>query len=514
MEENRIEKMTETAGKPAVWDRAPFFIKLCVLFSAFYVFCLYDNPAGITYPLFTAGFLGLYVYFLKKEKQDLKKDSVFYMTAVFLLGLSNCLTDNQMIILFNKTGSFLLYAVLFVHNACRDEEWNVIKYTGSLLRFGLSVIESLPGVFITAAQMRTVKRTASSHSEKNRKESKTIYVILGILIGILLLFIILPLLVSADPVFEYIFEYIFHEIFDAVFQQIVLPKHLLGILLMFFWGILLFFALFLAIRKKKIKEEQREMKVLEPVLAVSFLSVIGIVYLVFCLVQISYLFTGGMELPSGYTYSGFAREGFFQLLFVSILNLGIVLFCLELFRNHRVLKLLLTFLSGCTYIMLFSSACRMYLYIQAYGLSRLRVLVLAALLVISIVLGGMICSIYRERFPLFRFTVAVVTVVYVILSLGRMDVWIAKYNISLKGFDITYENTYLLTLSADAAGVYADAAKEGLLQTETADNLLKYYFEKYEKKYEAAGLRKFNLSQCLAAKAAERYQQTLKQEIR
>ena len=78
MEENRIANVTETAGKPAVWKSAPFFLKASLLFSAFYVFCLYDNPSGITYPLFTAGLLGLYVIFLKRENGKLKKSSVFY----------------------------------------------------------------------------------------------------------------------------------------------------------------------------------------------------------------------------------------------------------------------------------------------------------------------------------------------------------------------------------------------------------------------------------------------------
>lgn len=510
MEQNRIMENTETAGKPAVWESAPFFLKLCILFSIFYVFCLYENPAGITYPIFTAGLLGSYVYFLKKEKQELKKTSFFYMAAIFLLGLSNCLTDNEMIILLNKTGSFLLYGILFVHNACRDEQWNVLKYTGSLLKFGISVIESLPGAFLTVNQMWTEKRNISEDSGHKKKESKTVYVILGILIGLLLLVFILPLLASADQVFEDLID----QIFDAIFFQIVIPEHLIKTALMFFWGIIFFFALLVAVRKKKIKEEQKDMRTMEPVLAISFLSVIGIVYLVFCLVQFSYLFAGGMTLPSGYTYSGFAREGFFQLLFVSILNLILVLLCIELFRSSRILKLILTFISGCTYIMAVSSGCRMYLYIQAYGLSRLRILVLAALIAIAVLLGGMICRIYHQAFPLFRFGTAVVTVVYVILSLGRMDAWIAQYNISQNGFDITYENTYLLTLSADAAGVYADAAEKGEIKNETAERLLLYYFEDNMKKYEAAGIRKFNLSQYQAVKASEKYQKILDQEMR
>ena len=473
-------------------ERAPLFLKISVLFAAFYVFCLYDNPMGITYPLFTAGLLGVYLYFLKKEGQSLKKDSVFYMAAILLLGISNFLTDNLMIVWFNKMGSFLLYAVLFVHNSCEDGKWSFLKYAGSLLEFGFHIVENLPAVFRTIGQY---KRT-----NNKEKKSKTAFVLLGVLIGLFLLCFILPLLASADPVFEHLLN----QIFDRIFLGITLPDQIILVILMFCWGLLFFPALFSAVRKKEIKEEQKDLRSLEPVVAITALSVIGVVYLIFCVIQISYLFAGGMTLPDDYTYSGFAREGFFQLLFVSALNLVLVLFCLELFRNHKILKCLLTFISGCTYIMIISSACRMYLYIEAYGLTRLRVLVLAALLVIALILGGMIRNIYREGFPLFRFSVAVITVVYVILSLSRMDAWIAEYNISRKGFDITPENTYLLSLSADAAGVYLDALEKDVVRTELADEMLSYYFEDLER-YEDLGIRKFNLSRYLGTQAAREY---------
>ncbi|MFR8843973.1 MAG: DUF4153 domain-containing protein [Waltera sp.] len=48
-------------------------------------------------------------------------------------------------------------------------------------------------------------------------------------------------------------------------------------------------------------------------------------------IQIFGLFLGKMQLPEGYTYAQYAREGFFQLLAVSILNLILVLVCLSFF---------------------------------------------------------------------------------------------------------------------------------------------------------------------------------------
>ena len=47
-----------------------------------------------------------------------------------------------------------------------------------------------------------------------------------------------------------------------------------------------------------------------------------------------------MKLPEGYTYSQYAREGFFQLLAVSIINFLMVLFVNKFFKESTILKVL------------------------------------------------------------------------------------------------------------------------------------------------------------------------------
>ncbi|WP_353960240.1 DUF4153 domain-containing protein, partial [Klebsiella pneumoniae] len=64
--------------------------------------------------------------------------------------------------------------------------------------------------------------------------------------------------------------------------------------------------------------------------------------------QVIYLFGGLGTLPENYTYASYAREGFFQLVFVCILNLSMVLICKKYFRDNRILKVILTFICSCT----------------------------------------------------------------------------------------------------------------------------------------------------------------------
>ena len=128
---------------------------------------------------------------------------------------------------------------------------------------------------------------------------------------------------------------------------------------------------------KKQKNRQAEKRA-EPVTAIIVTGALTGIYLLFCGIQVMYLFAGGIfrRFLEGMTYSEYARQGFFELLFVSLLNLAIVTLCVEHVRENRILKVCLTVVSGCTYILICSSAYRMVLYIRQYHLTFLRILVL------------------------------------------------------------------------------------------------------------------------------------------
>ena len=208
------------------------------------------------------------------------------------------------------------------------------------------------------------------------------------------------------------------------------------------------------------------------------------------MVQILYLFIGKMQLPEGYTYSAYARQGFFQLLAVCIINLIFVLVCLSFFKDNMILKVILTVISGCTFIMILSSALRMFMYIARYNLTFLRIFVLWALAVIFLLMTGVTIYIYLQRFPLFFYSVVITTVFYIGLSFSHPDYWIARYNLNslhmsyLNEYDIYDSLQYLSHLSADAAPVILDASNPYLqvnIQTmkELAELDYKYLYAEY-----------------------------------
>ena len=94
----------------------------------------------------------------------------------------------------------------------------------------------------------------------------------------------------------------------------------------------------------------------------------------------------------------------------------------------------------------------MALYIEAYHLSFLRVLVLWFLAMLVVLMAGVIVNIVKGEFGLFRYCMAVVTVFYLVFSFGRPDALVASYNLAQSGDGMSYGDiVYLANLSMDAA---------------------------------------------------------------
>lgn len=400
-------------------DINPYFTFMGIgslIYAFFYTFFLYKNTSGITYPFFVGGTCLFFFFYLKRSGITAKRLSVFLTISLLALGISTCTTDSYVLIFLNKLGIFFLFFYLVLHNLYHDKSWDLPKYLFSAINVSVLSIAFVFRPFIDFSDFLKEKREAA-----NKPEGKGRYVFFGLLIALPLLFVIVLLLYSADAVFSDIFDRLFTLNFDFT--------HLFGILAMFLFAFFASYSIMCRLTFRRLKEDIPDKRTGEPVMGITFTGLIALVYLVFCYIQIVYLFGGLGTLPSGYTYASYAREGFFQLVFVCLINLILVLVCMKRFRENKILKGILTFISVCTYIMIASSTYRMLLYIQAYHLTFLRVFVLWALLVIFLLMSGALATIYRESFPFTRYCLVSVTVLYIMFSFSHPDYWIAKYNL-------------------------------------------------------------------------------------
>lgn len=463
-----VEEKEKEATKESRIIRENFqiFGTATFLYACFYVFCMYKNDAGITYPLFVAAGIFYANYCRKHLELSVKKGTAFYVVCMLLLGVSTFCTDDTRIILFNKTGVFLLMISMVLYNVFETKYWGLGKYIGAI---GQSILWSLGEWGYPFRDGRSYCKT-----KLGSKGKMILYACISVLVSIPVFIVVLKLLMSADAVFGSMTN----RLLDSMnFDNIIGILFQLAVMFFGAYGILSYLA------KREIKEEPAEGRKGEPILAIPMAGILTALYLVFSIVQIAGLFLGKLELPEGYTYAAYAREGFFQLLAVSILNLGLVLAGMSFFKKSKVLNVLLTFMSLCTFIMIASSAVRMVLYIRMYHLTFLRIFVLWSLLVLTLLFVGVILNLYRKQFSLFRYSVVVVTVCYLGLSFAHPDYWIARYNVARMEAEVAPDFDYLKSLSADAAPVlvpyFEEKEAERLWYAEDADSIRKFNVSRY-----------------------------------
>lgn len=474
-------------------DFTPNFLFLAggsLIYALWYTFCLYRNGSGITYPLFIGGTCLFFCLFLKKCGRTLRPLAIFDLVSLMLLGISTCCTDAGYILTLNKCLILILFLHLFLHSFYEDRAWDIFTYSSAMCKTLFTGIAFVTRPFSDlAAYLKNRQTSSETHHHKVWS------ILLGILIAAACLPVILLLLASADAVFAEFFRKLFHGFTEQSFFE-----HLFPVTCLYLFAFFAAYCLICRLRTPNITHTVASARTHEPLTAITFTGIFSAVYVLFCIIQIVYLFAGLGTLPEGYTYAGYAREGFFQLVFVCLINLFTVQLCLRLFRTHRILQMLLSVISLCTFVMIASSTYRMLLYISTYHLTELRVFVLWALIVISVLMLGTIVMIFRPEFSFVKYALVTVTSLYLVYSFAHPDYWIARYNLSSENVQHS-DITYLTHLSTDAAPILLEWYESAEEPTDVPD-IYSYqsYFKKLDRKSGELTLRKWNYSRYRAGK--------------
>ncbi|MEU8397542.1 DUF4153 domain-containing protein [Nonomuraea sp. NPDC048892] len=190
------------------------------------------------------------------------------------------------------------------------------------------------------------------------------------------------------------------------------------------------------------------------------LTAVNMLFASFVAVQITALFGGDTLVlkTAGLTYAEYARQGFFQLVVVSVFVLGIVAVAAGLLRVERaerwLLAVLLGVLCGLTMVVLASALHRMNLYTDAYGLSRLRLSVEATVwwlgaLFALVLLAGAARLTGRQSGWLPRTIVLVTGLGLVAFSMVNPDLRVAESQVQVRGVT-KMDSDYLGDLGAEA----------------------------------------------------------------
>lgn len=157
------------------------------------------------------------------------------------------------------------------------------------------------------------------------------------------------------------------------------------------------------------------------------LAALAAVYLLFAYVQFRYLFFAAGIPAQG--YAQYARSGFFQLVAVAFLTLMVVLPCVCRWPGSRAVRGLAGLVTLLTLVILVSAAWRMALYVQAFGLTILRVVTLWGMLALAIALIAALAKALRPRLKIAAPVLMIVAASWVLLNYANINAHIAEYNV-------------------------------------------------------------------------------------
>jgi hypothetical protein len=204
---------------------------------------------------------------------------------------------------------------------------------------------------------------------------------------------------------------------------------------------------------------------LMPSISVGFVEVttllisVDLLFLVFVWIQFTYLFGGQANINvEGYTYAEYARRGFFELLAVAVLSLGLILGLRQFTRREKVWQSelfngLSSVMVGCVLIMLASAYERLLLYEDAFGYTQLRLYshVLMVWLAFTFVWFLVVQWLRPDRFAFGAFLAALGFLIT--LNVINPDASIAARNLSRYQASGKLDVDYLATLSEDAVPI-------------------------------------------------------------
>lgn len=276
---------------------------------------------------------------------------------------------------------------------------------------------------------------------KRQRKSKTpAAVLVGLAIALPLVVILIALLASADAAFEGLL---------AKLPRIDLWEPFASLLL----GLPLGAYLYIRAAALKLSPVEKAAASAGPGLnAVTVNTVLGAVsgvYAVYLLSQLAY-FVGGFSgiLPEEFTMAQYARRGFFEMAWLCCINLTVIALCVGLTRKNgvspRSTRILCLFIGVISLFFTVTASAKMFLYIGAYGLTRLRVLteVIMVFLALTTVYVGI--WLFVPKMPYMKAIVLTGLLLGAVTAWADVDSVVAWYNVtayrsgSLETVDVWY----------------------------------------------------------------------------
>lgn len=304
----------------------------------------------------------------------------------------------------------------------------------------------------------------------------TVAILLGVCIAFPILLVVIPLLISADAAFDGLISLLPSFDLSELLVTIMVGGCLFCLLYTRTTGLIH--------SEPSPNRSKTESRGLSPLTVGTVLGAVCVVYLAYLLSQLAYL-SGGFSglLPEEYTLAEYARRGFFEMAALSVINLGIITLCLAIVKKDgtvpRILRILCLFLGLASLFLIVAASAKMFLYINSYGLTQLRLLTQIIMLFMAIATVTVTVWLFVPKLPYMKVILLAALVIGAIVIWVDVDRTVAAYNVEaylsgqLKSVDVYHlgqlgssaiPHIFRLTQEAQDPNV-AQAAKDVLDQT-------------------------------------------------
>lgn len=496
MNEMATEHIRENGTEPnrIFGTTTPRLVASAAIFGLLFSYLFTQQTVGLNFLIFV---LAIYVFawlnrtlFIRKTLKQEPAIYLFSIATVFLaatLFFARTTIDGLtvMVILFIGLAQYLVLSDNARHPWYKPM-FLIDMFFGALNRvlFGM-------GYFFTGAVDAIFKKRTAHHRG----------VFVGIIIGVALLIITVPFLLTADQqiadTFAELFENIdFGTIILFLFLFVLGSAMITGPVATADYG---------EFAGRGEKRDRADVRPIQPATTAIALTMVGIVYVLFAVVQFQYFFAPRATLNAvlGLTSAAYAVQGFGELIYITCLNIVLMAVAMRFTRQNGgktqpYLKMLYTVLIIFNFIIMASSHLRMQLYEASFGYTVARLISHAFMILLVLLNVLMLVRIYSPRFKPGKWFVVAAVIFYCIITAINPDLYVVRRNIDRYEQEGKIDTPYMFSLSSSAV---AEACDFVTAHPETFDDTAREYAEWNIDYYDAIhgnGWQSFNMADMTA----------------
>ncbi len=332
---------------------------------------------------------------------------------------------------------------------------------------------------------------------------KNMAVLAGLAIAVPVLAVLIPLLMRADAAFEGLLSLLPAMDFTELFAVLIFGVPL---------GCVIYTRNTALVHAKEPSGAEPKIKSIHPLTVTTVLILVTVLYLVYLCSQLAY-FVGGFSgiLPEEFTMAEYARRGFFEMAWLSAINLGIIALAVGMAEKKEgktplAVKLLCLFIAVMTLFFVTAASGKMLLYIGSFGLTRLRVLTQVVMVFIGITVILVAVWLFVPKFAYMKGILLTALVIGAAVAWVDVDTVVAAYNVE------AYRSGALEQVDIGHLSSLGDGAVPYLHALTQDDNEAVAYRARQElarrAQYQTDDFRYWNIASARAEDILENYRQS------